>query len=327
MTGKPSGPAREPVDHALLHRADIVARHRAADDLFVEFEAGAARHRLDLQHHVAELAMAAGLLLVAAALGDRFADGLLIADRGRLRFDVDAEAVACSRSSATRRCISPCPHSTMSWVCGLWIIVSDGSSSFSRSSAWPSLTSSLRSVAASDIASTGGVGSTLHQRRRRGLAARQRVAGLDRVELAERDRVAGFGRGALGIVRAADRENAGHPPGFAGGGLQRRAVVEMAGEQPHQRQLAAVLQMHGLEHIGQRILLRRTRRDASRSRPRRALHAAAPSSAAARRSRALAEPSSTGQIRPSRNSRARSSNTASRGGWMSSSNCSISASS
>ena len=91
--GEAERPAREAVDHALLHRADIVARHRAADDLFVEFEARAARHRLDLQHHVAELAMAAGLLLVAAALGDRFADGLLIADRRRLRFDVDAEAV------------------------------------------------------------------------------------------------------------------------------------------------------------------------------------------------------------------------------------------
>ena len=91
--GEAERPAREAVDHALFHRADIVARHRAADHLFVEFEARAARHRLDLQHHVAELAMAAGLLLVAAALGDRFADGLLIADRGRLRFDVDAKAV------------------------------------------------------------------------------------------------------------------------------------------------------------------------------------------------------------------------------------------
>ena len=69
--------------------------------------------------------------------------------------------------------------------------------------------------------------------------------------------LAGLGRGTLGVVRAADREDAGYPPGFAGGGLQRRAVVEMAGEHPRQRQLAAVLQMHGLEHIGQRILLRR----------------------------------------------------------------------
>src|SRR5882762_6251329 len=49
----------------------------------------------------------------------------------------------------------------MSWVRALWIIVSEGSSSFSRNKAWPSLTSSLRSVAASAIASTGGDGSTL----------------------------------------------------------------------------------------------------------------------------------------------------------------------
>ena len=92
--GKAERPAQQAVDHALFHRADIVARHRAADDLFVKLEAAAARQRLDLQHHVAELAVAAGLLLVPAALGDRFADGLLIADRRRLRFDVDAEAVA-----------------------------------------------------------------------------------------------------------------------------------------------------------------------------------------------------------------------------------------
>jgi hypothetical protein len=50
--------------------------------------------RLDLQHHVAELAVAAGLLFVPAPLGDRLADRLLIADRRRLRFDVDAKTVA-----------------------------------------------------------------------------------------------------------------------------------------------------------------------------------------------------------------------------------------
>ena len=64
------------------------------------------------------------------------------------------------RSSATRKCISPCPHSTMSWVRGFWIIDSEESSSFSRNKAWPSLTSSLRSVAEIAIASTGGNGST-----------------------------------------------------------------------------------------------------------------------------------------------------------------------
>ena len=54
-----------------------------------------------------------------------------------------------------------------------------------------------------------------HQRRRRGLAARQRVAGLDGVELAERDDVAGLGGGALGVMGAVDREDPGHPAGLA----------------------------------------------------------------------------------------------------------------
>ena len=49
----------------------------------------------------------------------------------------------------------------MSWVWGFWIMESEGSSSFSRNNAWPSLTSSLRSAAAIAIASTGGAGSTL----------------------------------------------------------------------------------------------------------------------------------------------------------------------
>src|SRR4029077_10410995 len=67
---------------------------RAADHLFAELEALATRQRLDLQHNVAELAVAAGLLLVPAALADLLANGLLIADRRRMRFDVDAETVA-----------------------------------------------------------------------------------------------------------------------------------------------------------------------------------------------------------------------------------------
>ena len=83
----------ERVDHALLHRRDVVARHHAAGDLLLELEAGRARQRLDLEHHVAELAVAAGLLLVPAAHGDRLADGLAIADGRRLRHDRHAEAV------------------------------------------------------------------------------------------------------------------------------------------------------------------------------------------------------------------------------------------
>ena len=52
-------PALQIFAHALLDRADELARHGAADDLVVEFEARAARQRLDLDMDVAELAVAA----------------------------------------------------------------------------------------------------------------------------------------------------------------------------------------------------------------------------------------------------------------------------
>ena len=38
--------------------------------------------------------------------------------------------------------------------------------------------------------------------------------------------------------------------------MQRRGVVEMPGQHPRQRQFAAVLQMHGLEYVGQRFFWR-----------------------------------------------------------------------
>ena len=49
-----------------LDRGDELARDRAAEDLVDELEVAAARQRLDLDLAVAELAVAAGLLLVPA---------------------------------------------------------------------------------------------------------------------------------------------------------------------------------------------------------------------------------------------------------------------
>ncbi len=208
MTGKPSGPRVEPVDNALFHRADIVARHRAADHLLGELEALAARQRLDVEHDIAELPVAAGLLLVAAALDDRLADGLLVADRGWMRGDLDAEAVAQPLARHAQMHLALAPQHG---VVGLGVhhdaerrilLVQPG-----------------KGLAELDVvlAVGGGDRDREHRRRRlrgeqrsrRGLAARDRVAGLDRVDLGERNRVAGFGRGTLGIVGAVDGEDAG----------------------------------------------------------------------------------------------------------------------
>src|SRR5207247_2378241 len=68
-------------------------RHHPAGDLLGERETGAARQRLDVEHHVAELAVAARLLLVPAALHDRLADGLAISDLRRAALDRDAETI------------------------------------------------------------------------------------------------------------------------------------------------------------------------------------------------------------------------------------------
>src|SRR6185369_659994 len=90
---EPERAVLEAVDDALLHRADVIARNDAALDLVLEGEARAARQRLDVEHDVAVLAVAAGLLLVAAALLDRLADRLAVADARRMLFDGDAETI------------------------------------------------------------------------------------------------------------------------------------------------------------------------------------------------------------------------------------------
>ena len=69
--------------HALLDRRDELARDRAALDLVDELEARAARQRLDAQEHLAELAGAAGLLLVAVMAFGRPRDRLAVGDARR----------------------------------------------------------------------------------------------------------------------------------------------------------------------------------------------------------------------------------------------------
>ncbi len=63
----------------------------AAEDVVHELEIGAARERLHLDLAVAELAVAAGLFLVAAVRLDRRRDRLAIGNPGRLEVDLDAE--------------------------------------------------------------------------------------------------------------------------------------------------------------------------------------------------------------------------------------------
>src|SRR6185369_16637874 len=69
---------------ALLDRRDKLVRDRAADDVVDELEPAAARERLDPEVDLAELAGAAGLLLVAVVALGRARDRFPVGDRGRL---------------------------------------------------------------------------------------------------------------------------------------------------------------------------------------------------------------------------------------------------
>ena len=83
-------------------------------DRIDEFEAGAARQRLDAQVDLAELARAAGLLLVPGVAFGRRGDGLAIGDARRRASSTSSLNWLAMRSSTERRCRSPKPHSTVS---------------------------------------------------------------------------------------------------------------------------------------------------------------------------------------------------------------------
>ena len=83
--------AQPRVLQALLDGRDELPRDRAAEDVVDELEVAAARQRIELDLAVAELAVAAGLLLVAAVRLGRRGDRLAIRDARDLEVDLDAE--------------------------------------------------------------------------------------------------------------------------------------------------------------------------------------------------------------------------------------------
>ena len=83
--------------HALVDRGPVALRDDAADDLVDELVAELAvlrRQRLEHDRAVAELAAAAGLLLVAMPRARLLADRLLVRHARRVELDVDVEARA-----------------------------------------------------------------------------------------------------------------------------------------------------------------------------------------------------------------------------------------
>ena len=103
------------LDDAFLDGRDVLPRDGAAEDLVLELEAAAARQGLHGDDAIAELAVAAGLLLVPPLDlrlgGDRFSVG----DLGRLRFTSTLYRLFI-RSMVTSTCSWPVPEISSSLV-------------------------------------------------------------------------------------------------------------------------------------------------------------------------------------------------------------------
>src|SRR3954463_4906711 len=84
-------PAHPRLLDAFLYCRDELPGNRAAEDVVLELEVAAARQRLHPDLTVAELAMSAGLLLVAPMRLGCGGDRLPIGNPRRLEVDLDAE--------------------------------------------------------------------------------------------------------------------------------------------------------------------------------------------------------------------------------------------
>ena len=240
---------RQRVDDAFLDGGNIIARHDAAGDLLLEGKARAARQRLDVEHDVAVLAVAARLLLVAAALDDAFADGLAVADARLAPLDGDAEAVAqpLGGDAQVHFALAPQHH-----FVGFRIVLDGDRRIF--------LGELVQGLAELDVVLAllrrdgngehRRIGLDLGERGMGLLAGRERVAGLGLVELGEGDGLADRGRAALLGGLADELEHAGDAAGLVVTGQQRRAVAGLAGNHPRDRHLAAVGRVQRLQHIG-----------------------------------------------------------------------------
>ena len=204
-------PVLERVGYALLDRGEVVARHRATGDLLVEGEARTARERLDVEHHVAELAVATRLLLVPATLRvDRLADGLAVADARRAPVDRDAVAIGKPLGHDAQMHLALAPHDDL---VGLGIVMHDerGILVVQLVERHAELDVVLAVLGRDRDREHRREGRDLRDRGMDLLAGRQRVAAGPRVvELAERDSVAGH-RGAALLGHLADQlEHARH---------------------------------------------------------------------------------------------------------------------
>ena len=248
---KAERPALQVVLGAVLDRRDVLPGHRAADDLVDELEALAARQRLDLHLHVAELAVAAGLALETRVLLRAFADGLLVGGLGLRHLDRDVEFAlqALGGDLQVDLALAPEQH-----LVGVRVVLHrDRAVLLDQLGDAAGQLDVVLPVERLDGEGEDGFGPIRPEHARIGHAPRrgQEIAGLGLLHAPERDHLALAGPVDLPVVPAHHVEQAGDALAADGHAVAQRAAPD-AGE----GHAPGVRQVQDSEHRGDRALTR-----------------------------------------------------------------------
>ena len=198
-------------------------------DLLFELEAFAAADRADFDDHVAELAVTARLLLVAAVLANRFAHGLPVADGRGLAFYLDAVATLEAANHRVQMLVVDALEAD--FVVGI-VMLDDEPSILLRQPL-------KRSGQLDVILAVGRLdGESAIARRivdfdlRRDLAGAEPLACLDGIDLRDRDDIAGLGLADLLGLLALDLEHRSGAGMVAVPGLEFGTFADLSAEHP-----------------------------------------------------------------------------------------------
>ena len=225
--------------------------------------------------------MAARLLLVAAALGDRLADGLAIGDGRRLALDRDLVPAFQPLDDDAQMHLAMARKQGFAGI--LLVLHDDRGILLDQALQGGGKLDLVLALLRPERDREHRFGRRqLGQPRNACLGRAQRVAGLHLVELAERHGLAGLGGSELGLVLAEHPVDARDLAAAVAFGPQLLAVGDGAGEDAGDRQLAAMRGVDGLHDLDDGAAAVLERRAAPWSPRRRAHRGGSPSAGAAR---------------------------------------------
>ena len=234
--------------HALFHSGEEVLGHAAAEHLFLKHHLLAVAG-LKVDDDVTELAVAAGLLLVAALLLAGLADGFTIGDAGSFQADLHAELVLQLGLDHVQVLLAQAADHLLM---GLGVVlVAQGGVLFHQAGQRAADLALVALLGHSDGHEQAGLGEHGGGQLHHAGSVAQGVAGAGGHQLGHCTDVTGTDAVGVHLLLADDGEGLADLFRLAGAGVDQRLTGgHLAADHPQVAQFAHERVGHGLEHIG-----------------------------------------------------------------------------